>query len=149
MRQPDLSDLKLARQYMADAYLAIEAGEFNMERFPNVAINRAYYSLFYACHAALTLRGLHPSSHEGVHNMISKEYVKDGTLPKEIPSILAGLEQRRINADYLPREVYKPEEARHHLDRAIKAVKQIHNHLLELYPDVFKPETLNQPYEGS
>jgi uncharacterized protein (UPF0332 family) len=131
MTQPDLSDFKLARQYMADAYLAIEAGKFNMEHFPNVTINRAYYSIFYACHAALALLGLHPSSHEGVHNMISKEYVRNGALSKEIPSTLASLGQRRIKTDYLPQESYKPEEARHFLDRAISAVNQIRDHLVK------------------
>ena len=126
-----------ARTYIASAYKSIKAGEFNIEQFPNTAIVEAYYSVFYACHAALALRDLHPSSHEGVHNLISKEYVKNGALTKEIPSALASLEQRRINAQY-NLHLYTSQDARYHLDRAINAVKQIHEHLLEVYPEILE-----------
>ena len=148
MTLPDVKNFKDARKNMAKAYAEIAAGEFNVEHFPCTAVEKAYYSLFHACHSALALLGVYPHSHEGVHNLISKKYIKDGLLPKEIPPLLSNLEQRRIKATY-DHYTYTSEDARCHLDQAISAVKQIHEHLLELYPDVFNPETLDQPYKNT
>ena len=148
MTQAMLENFKDARRNMAKAYAEIAAGEFTFEHFPCTTVEKAYYSLFHACNSALALLGLYPKSHEGVHNLISKEYVKDGLLPKEIPSVLSNLEQRRIKATY-DHYLYTSEDARCHLDLAINAVSQVHDYLLGLYPDVFKFETLNKPYEAN
>ena len=138
------SNLEDARKYMTEAYTALETGKFNLERFPKTTVEQAYYSLFYACHAALAVLGLYPKNHEGVHNMISKEYVKEGKLPKELPSILSSLEERRGKATYKFIS-FSTQDADYHLNRASNAVNQIYEYLHGLYPDVFNPETLVPP----
>ena len=145
MTLPEPKNLQYARKHMAAAYAAIATGEFNLEHFPSTTVEKAYYSLFHACRSALGLLGFYPRSHEGVHNLIYNEYVKTELLPKEVASALSNLIERRLKAtyDYYP---YTSEEARIHLDRAIDAVNQIHDYLYGLYPDVFKFETLGQPY---
>lgn len=138
-------DFEEARQYMTRAYMEIDAGKFNLENFPDTTVEKAYYGLFNACHAALAVLGVYPSSHEGVHNMISKEYVKDRKLPKELPSTLSNLLGWREKATY-KFAFFNSHDALILLNRATEAVNQIYEHLHELYPDVINPDTLKRTY---
>jgi uncharacterized protein (UPF0332 family) len=128
-----------ASKYMEGAYEAIKAAEFNIESYPGISVEKAYYSLFYACHAALALKGLFPHSHEGVNNLIGKEYVNDGILPKEIAAALGNLATHSDKAKYNFKR-YTTEDAAYHLNRAISAVRQIHECLREQYPDKYTYE---------
>jgi len=61
-------------------------------------------SLFYASGAvvryALTKRGFHPLSHEGVQVLLAQQFVKAGEVKKEVYNYLTNLYIRRKDADY-------------------------------------------------
>jgi len=61
-------------------------------------------SLFYVSEAvvryALTKRGFHPLSHEGVQVLLAQHFVKAGEVKKEVYNYLTNLYMRRKDADY-------------------------------------------------
>ncbi len=54
-------------KYLERAYEAIESARILFENGKyNASISQAYYSMFYASKALLSLRGIHPRTHRGV-----------------------------------------------------------------------------------
>lgn len=66
----------------------------------NLAVNRFYYSIFYASLALLLSKGLSASTHKGVWTMINLHFVKPGLLSKEDSSLLGKLFTMRHTGDY-------------------------------------------------
>ena len=132
--EKNLSD---ARNKMLDSYEAISTAEFNLQHFPNTSIKEAYYAVYHACCAAIKLRNLHPKTHRGVHDYTNNDQLLPNA--KELASTFASLEQLRQKATYRGVK-YSSQVAEHHLSRAINAVKQIHDYLLRLHPEVFNLE---------
>ena len=66
----------------------------------NLAVNRFYYSIFYAANALLLSKSLSVSTHKGVWSMINLHYVKSGLLSKEDASLMGKLFTMRHTGDY-------------------------------------------------
>lgn len=73
--------------------------------FPSQAISRAYYSAFYAAHAALGALGEERSTHGGVISAFNRLVVKEGGLDRAAGRWLRRLFDDRSKADYQENEV--------------------------------------------
>lgn len=66
----------------------------------NLAVNRFYYSIFYAALALLLSEGISASSHKGVWSMVNLHFVRTGKLSKEDSSLMGKLFTMRHTGDY-------------------------------------------------
>lgn len=74
------------------------------------AMNRVYYSMFYATLALLASKQLTASKHSGVISTFHREFVKSGLFPKEIAKFLDIAFDLRNKSDY--RDFVLPERER-------------------------------------
>ena len=87
----------LERQHQIELYLdhakkALQAAASNIEHgFYATAINRAYYSIFYAASALLLSKGLARSKHTGVIAAFREHFVKPGLIEAEYSDIYGDL----------------------------------------------------------
>ena len=77
--------IKKAEESLRDALFLIEKGSWN------AAINRLYYSYFYAVLALLYQNNIEVKSHKGVRNQLSQKFIKTGIISKEIGQIYSDL----------------------------------------------------------
>jgi uncharacterized protein (UPF0332 family) len=66
----------------------------------NSAINRLYYSAYYAVMALLLKNGFKPTTHNGVKSAFSEHFVKNGIIPKEYGKFYSQLFTWRQKGDY-------------------------------------------------
>jgi uncharacterized protein (UPF0332 family) len=74
------------------------------------AMNRVYYSMFYATLALLATRQLGAAKHSGVMSLFHKEFVKEGVFPKEVAKFLNIAFDLRTKSDY--KDVAPPDKER-------------------------------------
>ncbi len=67
----------------------------------NACVNRLYYACFYAVSALLVRDGMSSSKHAGVRSLFNRQFVKTGTVPKELARIYNDLFERRQEGDYI------------------------------------------------
>lgn len=79
---------------LQESKIVMEAGLWNL------AVNRFYYSIFYAALALLQSEGISTTTHKGVWSMIHLHYVKTGKLSKEDGSLMGKLFTMRHTGDY-------------------------------------------------
>ena len=101
--------LEMSRLYMDKAREAICEARENKDRFPNLSVVRAYYSMFYAAQSALVVHGIDGlRRHEGVNSKFGQLFVKTGKFPKEIFTLMGQAETNRYVADYNPNVKFSP-----------------------------------------
>lgn len=84
-----------AEQAAASAKVLLDLGD------ADGACNRAYYAMFDAARAALSVCGINVGrTHKGVLSAFSEHLVRDGPLPKESGRLLKHAEAFRYVADY-------------------------------------------------
>ena len=88
--------LKRARQAAQSARTLLASGD------PNGAVNRAYYAMFHAAHAALEHRGVEVASskHGILVARFGEHLVKTGLLPRTLGTSLNRTLELRQKADY-------------------------------------------------
>ena len=64
------------------------------------AVNRAYYSMFYAVLALLAARKLGTSKHSGAISMLHREFVRDGLFDANTAKAIDRAFQTRNRSDY-------------------------------------------------
>ena len=64
------------------------------------AVSRAYYAMFYAAKAILSLRAIYPRTHSGVIAKFGLEFVKDGWIDKTYGRSIRDAADMREHADY-------------------------------------------------
>lgn len=83
------------------AYKTFEAAKVLSENgFWNSAVNRLYYSVFYAVNAILVQNEIIAQSHSGVKSQFSLHFIKTGKLEKKYGKLLAELYDWRQKGDY-------------------------------------------------
>lgn len=83
------------------AYKTLEAAKLLIDYgHNNSAINRLYYSVFYAVNALLVVNGINPQSHSGVKSQFSLYFIKTGKLDIKFGKLLARLYDWRQLGDY-------------------------------------------------
>ena len=68
--------------------------------FWNSAVNRLYYSVFYAVNALLVCEEVYTQTHSGMRNQFSKVFIKTGKLDRKYGNLLTQLYDWRQKGDY-------------------------------------------------
>ncbi|MBN2746951.1 MAG: HEPN domain-containing protein [Bacteroidales bacterium] len=83
------------------AYQTFEAAKVLSDNgFWNSAVNRLYYSLFYAVNALLVFNEIQPKSHSSTKSQFSLHFIKTGKLDKKYGRLLSELFDWRQKGDY-------------------------------------------------
>jgi len=77
-----------------------EAGILLEKNKPGGAMNRVYYSMFYAASALLASKQLIASKHSGVLALFHREFVKGGIFPKALAKFIDIAFDYRTRSDY-------------------------------------------------
>ena len=77
-----------------------EARLLARENFYNAAVNRLYYSCFYAVQALLLKNQITVTTHAGVKSMLGLHFVAKGILPVEYGKTFNTLFEKRHSSDY-------------------------------------------------
>ena len=92
---------KYVRNRIETAYKTFEAAKVLSENgFWNSAVNRLYYTIFYAVNAILVKNEIIAQSHSGVKSQFSLHFIKTGKLDKKYGKLLAELYDWRQKGDY-------------------------------------------------
>jgi uncharacterized protein (UPF0332 family) len=99
MNQEEIKELikyriNRAKETLSEVPSLITLGYFN------TAVNRIYYSCFYAVNALIIQKGLSAKRHDGVRQMFGLHYVKTGLISKEFAKYYTDLFDRRQTGDY-------------------------------------------------
>lgn len=78
----------------------LEAKYVAAGNFWNLAANRLYYSVYYACVALLLKSNISTTSHAGVIRMMNLHFVRSGILDMEEGKLLKRLFRMRQTGDY-------------------------------------------------
>ncbi len=93
--------LEYARNRLETAYKTLQAAKLLLDNgHYNSAINRLYYSVFYAVNALLVVNRINPQSHSGVKSQFSLYFIKTGKLDLKFGKLLARLYDWRQKGDY-------------------------------------------------
>lgn len=93
-----------AKESREEAELLLKNGKYRG------ALNRVYYSMFYATLALLASKQLSASKHSGVISLFHREFVKTGLISPEVAKFLDIAFDLRSKSDY--RDFVIPEESR-------------------------------------
>lgn len=93
------------------------------------AMNRVYYSMYYAVQALLALQGKSFSKHGQVKGFFNREYVKSAKLPKDMGRLFNKAFEYRQKYDYI--DFVTPEESMvaEYIGRAIGFCDQIRDYV--------------------
>jgi uncharacterized protein (UPF0332 family) len=83
-----------AEESLDDAFIVIENKKWN------TAINRLYYSCFYAVIALLLKNNIETRTHDGARTKFSNEFIKTGKLDKKYGKLFSKLFDYRQKGDY-------------------------------------------------
>jgi uncharacterized protein (UPF0332 family) len=96
--------LQEAKESREEAEILLEKGK------TRGALNRVYYSMFYAVLALLASKQLSASKHSGVISIFHREFVKTGLISTDVAKFLDIAFDLRNKSDY--RDFIVPEESR-------------------------------------
>ena len=96
------------------------------------AMNRVYYSMFYAVLALLASRGLSAVKHSGAISLFHREFVKPGTIPVEVAKFLDIAFDLRNKCDYRDFVIPEGERVDELMEAASKFVAEVERALVEL-----------------
>jgi uncharacterized protein (UPF0332 family) len=93
---------EISRLLLDKAQRAIQAAQALLTAgdFPDFAIGRAYYAMFYIAEALLEEKDLRFSKHGGVHGAFGEHYVKTGLFDPKFHRWLLNAFDTRIEGDY-------------------------------------------------
>jgi uncharacterized protein (UPF0332 family) len=82
MDEPEIINRQAVLLYLDGARNALHGAQYNLDgSFYGVAVNRAYYTFFYAATALLLTLDITRSKHAGVMAAFREYFVKPGTFP--------------------------------------------------------------------
>ena len=98
MKKPEITLIRYrmdrSREALSAAKLLYEKGHLND------AVNRLYYSCFYAVIALLATEGIHPRKHTEDRAYLNKNWIRTGRLSRETGRLYNTLFDRREKGDY-------------------------------------------------
>lgn len=89
-----------------EKHLAKAEGELEVARYllgggyHTAAVSKAYYSMYHAAKALLSMKQIYPRSHGGVISQFGLEFVKKGFIKESYGHALTHAKDRREIADY-------------------------------------------------
>jgi len=124
-------EVTLIRYRMARSREALDAARLMYESgHYNDAVNRLYYSCFYAVIALLATEGIHPTKHTAARAFLNKNWIKSGRISKKTGRLYNTLFDRREKGDYGDYYRFDPEDVKGWLEEVEKAIQEIF-HLIE------------------
>lgn len=114
--------LQEAKESYEEALILIENRKYRG------ALNRIYYSMFYATLALLASKQLSPSKHSGVISLFHREFVKKGFISPQVAKFLDIAFNLRTKSDYKDFETpedYKVRELLGEAEEFIQAIECI------------------------
>ncbi len=120
-------------KHLAKAGEELEVASYLLEGdYHTAAASKAYYSMYHAAKALLSMKQIYPRSHGGVISQFGLEFVKKGFIEESHGHALAHAKDRREIADYdIEKEISKESaeetvrDAERFLERIKKAVIEI------------------------
>jgi uncharacterized protein (UPF0332 family) len=123
MTEPEISLISYrmdrSREALSAAKLLYEEGHHND------AVNRLYYSCFYALIALLATEGIHPKKHSEARAHLNKKWIKTGKLSRETGQLYNTLYDRREKGDYGDYFRFKGGDVRDWLESVERALEEI------------------------
>ena len=108
------------------AYKTLDAAKILAENgFWNSAVNRLYYSVFYAVNAILVKNEIIAQFHSGAKSQFSLHFIKTGKLDKKYGKLLAELFDWRQKGDYENLYEFDSESVLPLLDSVLDMIQQI------------------------
>lgn len=95
------------------------------------AVNRIYYSIFYATSALLYTKKLYPKTHLGVKSLFSNEFIRTGLIDQRYSKYYSAVFARRFEADYEEAPILDEAEIKEMYNEAIKYVELVKEKLKE------------------
>jgi uncharacterized protein (UPF0332 family) len=96
------------------------ASQLKKTGFPDDAVSRAYYSMYFAATAMFLARGIRVKTHRGLVARFGREFVETGLIEAHFGRTLRIAEELRSEADYSIIRLISDEEAAAILDDAEK-----------------------------
>ena len=124
MSDEALNDLINYRLEQAEEALA-EGHLLSEQCYCRGAVNRAYYSMFYAIQALLATRDLKTSKHTGAISLFDREFVKTQIFDKNFSRWLHELFDLRQDADYGDMFLATEEQSKQALKHAGMFIKEV------------------------
>jgi uncharacterized protein (UPF0332 family)/predicted nucleotidyltransferase len=132
LRQMDEPTQKTIHLHLEKAYHNLSFLErTDKHDFPDIAISRAYYAVFYAATAALYAVNVVRGKHSGVKSAVSQFLVKPGLLEEEYKNTYEDLFNKRGESDYDPQFEVNEKEMERLLDGAQRFVDRVERFLRE------------------
>jgi len=97
--------------------------------YPEFAVSRSYYGLYYAVTAILLTKGIVRHRHSGAIAAFGEYFIKTGELPKSMHRTLTDAFAQRRLGDYEYFTHIHPDEARDILDRAHEFCDELYQRL--------------------
>ncbi len=130
------SEITLIRYRMDRSKEALSAARLMYEAgYYNDAVNRLYYSCFYAVIALLATEGIHPSKHTAARAYLNKNWIKTGKLSKEMGRLYNSLFDRPEKGDYGDYFRFNKEDIEDWLRGVEKLVEEIFQATEKQFPD--------------
>jgi uncharacterized protein (UPF0332 family) len=112
------------------AYQTFEAAKVLSDNgFWNSAVNRLYYSLFYAVNALLVFNEIQTKSHSSTKSQFSLHFIKNGKLDKKYGRLLSELFDWRQKGDYENIFDYKQDDVLPLFPQVREMIEKIENEI--------------------
>ena len=118
---PERKALVLHRFARAETSLQ-EAKDELARKNPRLAVNRAYYTVFYAMRAFLATVGKDSSKHSGIAALFNEHFIKSKIVPAVSSKLIQLLMDLRHEGDYQDFAVITEEEAKGAVETAQSAL---------------------------
>ena len=100
--------------------------------FPEFAVSRAYYAMFYCAEALLLSLGMAFSSHSAVISAFGREFAKSGLVPQHLHRFLKNAEDMRTDGDYALAADISRESAEEQVAHAEEFLSEAQRYLTQL-----------------
>jgi uncharacterized protein (UPF0332 family) len=118
------------RLYLDHAREVLDVAALNLsEGYPDSAVNRAYYAIYYAANALLVTQGVGRSKHSAVIAAFRERFVKPGIIEIEYSRIYGRVMDDRHASDYEIEVSMDTGVAERDLEEARLFVQRIERHL--------------------
>lgn len=120
-------------RYLQNAEERLNAAKYLFDgEYYNDAVSRAYYSMFYAARAILSVKEIYPKAHKGVIAQFGLEFVKEGFIEDVYGRALNHAKDRREVAEYDMEKKISRNETALIIEDAEKFLKRIKIAIKEL-----------------
>jgi uncharacterized protein (UPF0332 family) len=115
--------LKKARETFNEIEILIE------NKLWNTAVNRLYYSCYYAVNALLIRYEINPKTHAGVRQMLGLHFIKTGLISNENGRFYSVIFDKRLTGDYDDFVDHTKEDVLGLIEPTDKLLSEIESHL--------------------